>query len=205
MTRFDAVILGGGPAGAATALSLLRRGHTAAIVEASNYHADRIGEALAPPARGVLEHLGVWDAFVAAGNHLEAYGTRAVWGGDTPGANPFVLSARGCGWQLERRAFDELLVDAATAAGAAVHRHVRPPGCRRTPAGWQLTIRRADGGERHLEAATVVDATGRRARFALAQGARKLVEDRLVGVSGVFARVPEAPAEAGVMVEACRD
>ena len=44
------------------------RGHTAAIVEASGYDADRIGEALAPPARGVLEHLGVWDAFVAAGD-----------------------------------------------------------------------------------------------------------------------------------------
>src|SRR3954447_2887363 len=125
MTRFDAVILGGGPAGAATALSLLRRGHTAAIVEASGYHGDRIGEALAPPARGVLEHLGVWDAFVAAGDHLESYGTRAVWGGDAPGANPFVLSTHGRGWQLERRAFDALLVEAAAAAGAPVHRHAR--------------------------------------------------------------------------------
>jgi flavin-dependent dehydrogenase len=203
--RYDAIVLGGGPAGAATALSLLRRGHTAALVESSGYETERVGETLAPPVRSVLEHLGAWEPFAAAGEHLESHATRASWGADAPGANPFVLSARGHGYEVDRRRFDELLAGVARAAGAAVHLRARLTEAERIPEGWKLTIGRADGPALRLDAAFVVDATGRHARFAMARGARKLVEDRLVAVCGVFDAAGLKHDEAGVLVEACRE
>jgi 2-polyprenyl-6-methoxyphenol hydroxylase-like FAD-dependent oxidoreductase len=63
---YDVVILGGGPAGAATALSL--RSHapdlSVALIEQTNYHATRIGETLPPAVRPLLETIGVWQAFL---------------------------------------------------------------------------------------------------------------------------------------------
>lgn len=205
---YDALVLGGGPAGAATALSLVRRGHTAALVESAGYGRERIGETLAPPGRELLAHLGVGEPFFAAGEHVESYATRAVWGDDVLAENPFVLSPHGRGWQLDRRRFDALLVDAACAAGTDLYLGMRLTRARRIPgdgAGWRLEIEPLAGGTAQLlKAMIVVDATGRGARFALAQGARKLVEDRLVGVCGVVEDVP-AGREPGVLVEACRD
>jgi hypothetical protein len=63
--RHDVIIVGGDPAGAATALSL--RSHapdlSVAMIEQTNYHAMRIGETLPPLVQPLLERIGVWQAF----------------------------------------------------------------------------------------------------------------------------------------------
>jgi hypothetical protein len=63
--RHDVIIVGGDPAGAATALSL--RSHapdlSVALIEQTNYHAMRIGETLPPLVQPLLERIGVWQAF----------------------------------------------------------------------------------------------------------------------------------------------
>ena len=69
---FDVAVVGGGPGGSATALAL--RAHapslSVALIEASRYESPRIGETLPPPARQMLEHLGVWEAFRFVGETL---------------------------------------------------------------------------------------------------------------------------------------
>ncbi|MHC4880808.1 MAG: tryptophan 7-halogenase, partial [Planctomycetota bacterium] len=61
---FDVVILGGGPAGCAAGLTLLKRdGVSVAIVEASDYTVPRIGESLTPGIRPLLEYLDLWCDF----------------------------------------------------------------------------------------------------------------------------------------------
>ena len=78
---YDVAILGGGPAGAATALELRRcdAGLRVALIEKSDCSAFRVGETLPPPARRLLEVLRVWDAFPECGA-AESYGMRAAWG-----------------------------------------------------------------------------------------------------------------------------
>ena len=84
----------------------------------------RIGETLPPPARSILEHLGVWEAFQAQ-RHRDVHGTTAVWGTSTPLDNDFIYMPGGAGWHLERAEFDAMLAAQAERQGAALRLNTR--------------------------------------------------------------------------------
>jgi flavin-dependent dehydrogenase len=199
--RYDVAVLGGGPAGAAAALSLrlLRPALRVAIVEASRYSAWRVGETLSPGCQELLSGLGCWERFLRQ-RFLESFGTRAVWGGDEPYDHEFLFSARGNGWHVDRARFDAMLCAAAQAAGAEVFT-ARFAGAERLDGCWRLTLRRG-GGSELIQAAWVIDATGRSAAFAVRQGARRLAADRLVGVA---VRFRASGSDSSTLVEAQPD
>jgi flavin-dependent dehydrogenase len=184
---FDVVIVGGGPAGCAAGLSL--RSHapalSVAIVEASASEEPRVGETLPPPARGMLVHLGVWEAFQRQG-HREVHGTSAVWGGAEPRDNDFLFAPRGNGWHLDRAAFDAMLAAEAERRGVALLRPARFASAGRESiqekTGWRL---RLSGGPA-VSARFVIDATGAAAAFARRQGASFLAADRLTGYARFY-------------------
>jgi flavin-dependent dehydrogenase len=198
----DVAIAGGGPGGCAAALALRAHapGLSVALVEASAYAGDRIGETLPPPAAEVLEHLGVGDAFRAQGHH-PAYGTAAAWGASVPHENDFLFHVRQVGWHLDRGAFDGMLADQAEARGVRVLRSTRVMDAVREDGGWRLALSSGDV----LRARFLVDATG--AGAALARrggGARRVMMDRLAG----FVRFFRQPGGGGVphtLVEAFAD
>jgi flavin-dependent dehydrogenase len=200
--RYDVAVLGGGPAGAAAALSFrrLRPALRVAIVEASRYNAWSVGETLSPGCQELLSGLGCWERFVSE-RFLESFGTRAAWGGDDPYDHEFLLSARGSGWHVDRARFDGMLCAAAQAAGAEVLAATRFAGAERCDDYWKLTLRRGGGLER-IAASWVIDATGRAAAFAVRQGARRLAADRLVGVA---MRFRASGSDASTLVEAQPD
>ncbi|HEX8188069.1 MAG TPA: tryptophan 7-halogenase [Pyrinomonadaceae bacterium] len=203
-SRHDVVILGGGPAGAAAALSL--RGHapslSVALVEQSGYDAPRVGETLPPTVQGVLGQLGVWETFVGEG-HVAAYGTRSAWGSDELFDNEFIYHPAGRGWHLDRTRFDRMLAREAEGRGVTTYSGYRFIGSRPNVGGWLLQARSGRGGEALIEASFVIDATGRRAAFASRLGARKVLLDRLVGVSVTFgARGADTFTDTYTLVEA---
>jgi flavin-dependent dehydrogenase len=178
---YDVAIAGGGPAGAAAALALLRTrpGLRVAVIEASAFEGWRAGETLAPGGREILAGLGCWER--VRDTAVACHGTRAVWGGDEPYDNEFVFSARGNGWHLDRVRFDAALLDTARAAGAVVFLRARIGASARLRDGtWLLAI---ENGPDTLTARRVIDATGRAASFAARQSARALVDDALAGVA----------------------
>ena len=118
--RFDVLIAGGGPAGCAAALTLVRAGAKVALVAPMGSSDWRVGESLAPTARPLLERLGVLGRLAVDG-HAPCYGNLAVWGRDAPTAVDHLFGPYGEGWHLERARFDATLLEAARASGAWWH------------------------------------------------------------------------------------
>ena len=202
---YDVVVLGGGPAGSATALALKRLdpGLRIAMVERTDYSTIRIGETLAPRARALLAELGVWDAFVAR-SPMKSYGTRAAWGSPEVYENEFIFSPYGNGWHLDRREFDAFLSAEARRAGVEVVLRATAAGQIRREQRWTLTIQAEGGGRHELSAKFVVDATGRHSWFAHSLGVRHQVYDQLAGVFVFFRFDPaRAPADTYTSIEAC--
>ena len=178
----DVAIVGAGPAGLAAALSLKQLAPDARVIvfDRARPARRRPQETLAPPARRLLESLGCWEAFRAE-NFQECFGTRAAWGSDDPYENEFLFSRHGHGWHLDRARFDALLAGCARAAGVEVRTGERFGG----------------------SAGFVIDASGRRAAFALERGARRQPVDTLVAVFVVL-EVPR-PLDTYTLVEAQED
>jgi flavin-dependent dehydrogenase len=203
----DVAIVGAGPAGAATARRLALQGPTVALIERSRFEIPRVGESLAPAVQPLLMDLGVWSAFLSL-HPLPSYGTRALWGDATPVIHSHLASPWGCGWHVDRCAFDRMLAEAAQQAGAAVFDGTTCVGCIHTSEAWTLTLRPT--GENHgdrtwqLHARVVIDATGRSARLASWTGASRVLLDHLVGVATLFDRV-DTGDNGHVMVETAAD
>jgi flavin-dependent dehydrogenase len=187
------VILGGGPAGCATALSLAKLGaFRVLVVEAGHHDAVRVGESIPPDTRIVLEQLGVWDAF-AKENHEPCLGSCSSWGADELGYNDFLFNPMGNGWHLDRCRFDAFLARQVTQRGIELRTGTRWHACERTAAGWRLQLCGKGSVTRMVTTRFIVDATGMRASFARSMGASRLFVDQLLCVSAFFA-LPESGA-----------
>lgn len=187
MTRdCDVLVMGGGVAGSATAIALARSGCSVTLIEPLNCTSQGVGEALPPETRPVLARLGLWDRFRSDG-HLTSFGTQACWGGSDPYENNFLFSPYGSGWCLDRAKFNAMMFESARAAGARTLRpaNILLPELRCGT--WHLDMSCADGAP-GLRARFLVDATGRRASIARAQGARSIVCDRLLAIVGRYGR-----------------
>ena len=180
MRAYDVAIVGGGPAGCATALALRRCGvPRVLLVEAEEYRGDRVGESVPPDTRLVLEELGVFDAFAADG-HAPCLGSCSSWGSDDLGYNDFIFNAHGMGWHLDRRRFDASLADQAREANVEVRTRARFTQIYRAkPGDWTLSILTASGKRSTVRATFVVDASGSRSRLSRALGANAKTLDRL--------------------------
>jgi flavin-dependent dehydrogenase len=198
--HYDVAVIGGGPAGAAAALTLLRyTRRRVVVIERSDYEEWRAGETLSPGVLPLLQYLGV-----SIGEHLRASGTAAAWGAPHVVSRDFFFTGAGDGLNLDRRAFDRSLI--AAVPEVLLRTHVvdvasgrparRPTGV--SPgddAPWTLQLT-----DRTLTADFVIDASGRSASFARRVGAKPQLHDQLTGVISVYATRGEI--EPSTLVEA---
>jgi 2-polyprenyl-6-methoxyphenol hydroxylase-like FAD-dependent oxidoreductase len=201
----DVAVLGGGPAGAAMALGLVKRGCSTVVVERSDYRNVRIGETLTPAVRPLLVSLGIWDRFLAEG-HSPSFNIRSAWGGDHLHDNNSIFNPHGAGWRVDRARFDAMLARCAERLGALVYRKARLLSCEKDKSGnWKIEIAHGDR-RRCVSTRFIVDATGRASYAARKQGARRLTWDHLIGVVSFFCLTSdESGLDSSTLIEAAED
>jgi flavin-dependent dehydrogenase len=206
---WDAVVVGGGPAGAIAALVLARAGRRVLLADRSG-RGPRIGEALPPAARPLLRDLGLLPR-VMADRHLTCSANASAWGSGDLRVHDFIFDLHGAGLHLDRARFDASLREAATAAGAEVMAGARvlvkrgSPAASRIHGGSDPEVRlRIDARDETIGCRWIVDASGRAATVAIARGGTRHIADRLVAV---YARLaPARPdSDSRTLIEACAD
>ena len=194
MERFDIAVLGGGPAGAATAIRAARAGARVVVVEKGAHGRDKVcGDGLTPRAVAALDELEI----PLDGAHRIA-GLRMIAGRqvrELPWPDTGRFPDHGAVWP--RRRLDAALIDAAADAGADVRFELagEPMIDERTGRATGITTRLGD-----VEADLVVAATGAPGSVARALGAER-DPDEPFGLA-IRAYV-ESPRHADEHLEAC--
>jgi len=179
-------IIGGGPAGSASALSLLRSGkYDVHLYNVRQRSKIKIGESIPPAATPVLERLGV-SHFLSEKIHLACSGSVSIWGANTPGYNDFWLNPAGKGFHLDRARFDRQLYQTAQSRGARCFDGWRLHSVTRQASGFELRFQLEEGTEKSVSADFVVDASGQGACFARRLGVARNVLDEVISLCAIF-------------------
>ena len=194
---WDVVVAGGGPAGAAAAYVLARRGRRVLLADDVDPCVAKIGEALPGAAVRLLRSIGL-PVPEAAGPHRPIGGNLSCWNAEHPVASDFFCSPDGPGWRLDRARFDADLRAAAIRAGAR-YRAARVTNPERRGAGWSIGF----GDHAPATSQWLIDATGRRAAIARRQGATRLRDAPLIALYAV-GRPPKAIQLDRTVIEAAR-
>jgi len=192
--ELDVVVAGAGPAGSAAAIALTLAGRRVLLADlcGARPSALKIGETLPAVAASALADLKLLEQFKGSGVAICSTGTSAAWGDDEPLSSDAIIDPHGHGWHLDRARFDAWLREQAAAAGVELCEGrvaaQRVDTCELSgprsqddrAAAWHVRIGGRDG--RRVVCRWVIDATGRRAAVARAQGAQRERRDRLVAV-----------------------
>lgn len=172
----DVLVMGGGPAGSATATRLARMGYSTTLLEKDHHPRFHIGESLLPLSLPYLEDLGVLPEVEAIGLRKYAAEFHSVYHGRHI-AFPFAEAVRDdypYAYEVRRSEFDEILFRNAEKHGVKIIE-----GCRVDQANFNQDRLESvaawdDAGSRiNFNARFFVDATGRDTFLASALGSKK--------------------------------
>lgn len=161
-TDFDAIIVGAGPAGAASAISLSRRGYSVALIDKEEFPREKLcGDFINPSNWPMLDRLGVTRQLFAQDHELvTAFRITAVSGAVAEAALPTIDGTPVYGLGLRRFFFDQILLQKAREEGATAMLGYRVKALHRQADGWRVSHGRGESVE-ELNARVVIGADGR--------------------------------------------
>lgn len=160
---WDAIIIGGGPAGSTAATTLAKAGRKVLVLEKETFPRFHVGESLLPYNQKIFNDLGVATKVKAAGFMVKR-GAQFIMGNDTHGVRLNFSKGSFTEYpesiQVERSKFDDLLLRHSRDCGAEVQE-----GClvlEHQVGEDQVSVRyrQADGSENQVSARFLMDASG---------------------------------------------
>jgi len=162
---YDAIVIGGGPAGSSAAATLAMKGRRVVLLEKEEFPRYHIGESLIPHTYFPLERIGVIEK-MRQRSFVKKYSVQFV-GVSGEDAHPFYFFNRlkhpaAQTWQVLRSEFDQMLLENAREKGAVIS---QPTAARELiyENGTVVGVRAAnrDGDALEFRAPVTIDASGR--------------------------------------------
>lgn len=165
---FDAIIIGGGPAGASAAAILAGHGRRVLVLEREKFPRYHVGESMIPFTFQPLEKLGLVELMKRSA-FQKKYSVQFV-APNGKASQPFYFFNRydkdtvAQTWQVLRSEFDEMLLNHARAKGAEVREEITVTDLLRDGSKViGVRARQRDGTEMEFRAPITLDATGKEA------------------------------------------
>lgn len=169
MTNYDAIIIGGGPAGSTAATTLALKGRQVVLLEKEKFPRYHIGESLLPYGYFTLERTGALEK-IKNSHFTKKYSVQFI-SPDGRASVPFYFHTHlnhpaAQTWQVLRSEFDQLLLDNAREKGVEVHEETTVrEGIWENGGVAGVKAVSKDGATREFRAPITIDATGRDAFF----------------------------------------
>ncbi|TCS88410.1 flavin-dependent dehydrogenase [Anseongella ginsenosidimutans] len=193
----DVLIVGGGPAGASAALSLLTYSDVqVTLVEQSSLDRLRPGEHVSASIFDLARYLKIDRDEFEPGSFFPTYGSVSYWGSDLPVNRDAIFTTEQASYQLDREKFDLLLVKKVAERGGRVFPRTKCLRYHQTAGEhWEIELEHVEKGKFTVNARFLVDATGRQANVCRQTAVPCKKMDSLMG-AGAFLTVAD-PEVAG--------
>jgi flavin-dependent dehydrogenase len=176
-TKYDAIVIGGGPSGSTVATRLAQRGRRVVLLEKERFPRFHIGESLLPCSMPLLEELGVMPALHEHGFLVKYAAEFVTADGSSTRRYAFadgLIPGAPSAFEVDRAEFDHVLLKNAAKRGVEVREAVQVTRFDVTHEGASLVARDEAGAETRFEAQVLIDATGQSSFMAGKLGMRQM-------------------------------
>ncbi|MEA5427709.1 lysine-epsilon-oxidase maturase LodB [Arcicella lustrica] len=182
----DVLIVGGGPAGSSTALSLLKYSNLKVmIIEQNDLNSIRVGEQVNASLFDLLQYIGINKSDFEENSLLPGYSSLAAWGSSHISSRHSIFSTQVDSFQLDREHFDLMLLKQASEKGAIVFPRTKCIDFKQTDTAWTIELRHETRGDFTIKSTYLIDASGRQSHVCRKLGIPIEKYDDLVAI-GTF-------------------
>src|SRR5271170_5927816 len=199
--HYDAIVIGGGPAGSTAAAVLALKGRRVVLLEKEKFPRYHIGESLLPYGFFTLERIGMLDKMKKS-HFVKKYSVQFV-SPDGRSSQPFYFHTHleheaAQTWQVLRSELDQMLLDNSREKGAEVIEEICVREAIRDGKGAVIGVTAVTqpGETREFHAPITIDASGRDAFFVTRNGWK--IRDPYLNKIAVWTYYKGAKRDAGV-------